>query len=347
MPAIHRGIHVEAPARLHLGFLDMHGGLGRRFGSLGLTLESIGTQLTMRNAARNEVAGPQAKRVERLLQCLAQELGFDAPVSVTVHSAIPEHAGLGSGTQLALAVGLARSALAGKPLTARDIANVLDRGNRSGIGIGAFQGGGFLMDGGRGLQDSPPPIISRLDFPESWRVLLIFDHHGQGIHGTAETVAFSQLPPFPQSLAAELCHLAVMQILPALAEADLPTFGAGIRHVQHAVGDHFSAAQGGRFSSPRVAQALTWLESQGVSCLGQSSWGPTGFAIVPDETTARTLCQGLQATLPADTTLSLQITRGRNRGGVITPLEWNHDEAVPAGKGNVAATPLSSTLSGG
>ncbi len=25
-----------APARLHLGFLDLNGGLGRRFGSLGL-----------------------------------------------------------------------------------------------------------------------------------------------------------------------------------------------------------------------------------------------------------------------------------------------------------------------
>ncbi|MGH6945016.1 MAG: beta-ribofuranosylaminobenzene 5'-phosphate synthase family protein, partial [Geminicoccaceae bacterium] len=44
--ARHRGaVTVCAPARLHLGFLDLHGGLGRRFGSIGLTLEDIATRL--------------------------------------------------------------------------------------------------------------------------------------------------------------------------------------------------------------------------------------------------------------------------------------------------------------
>jgi hypothetical protein len=32
------GLALWAPARLHMGFLDLDGGLGRRFGSLGFTL---------------------------------------------------------------------------------------------------------------------------------------------------------------------------------------------------------------------------------------------------------------------------------------------------------------------
>ncbi len=33
-------VSVEATARLHLGFLDMNGGLGRKFGGLGLSLDA-------------------------------------------------------------------------------------------------------------------------------------------------------------------------------------------------------------------------------------------------------------------------------------------------------------------
>src|SRR5258708_15684104 len=43
-------VEVFAPARLHLGFLDLNGGLGRRFGSLGLTIDGIGTRLTVTRA---------------------------------------------------------------------------------------------------------------------------------------------------------------------------------------------------------------------------------------------------------------------------------------------------------
>jgi beta-ribofuranosylaminobenzene 5'-phosphate synthase len=43
-------VRVVAPARLHLGFLDLHGGLGRKFGSLGVTLDEPRTALTVRRA---------------------------------------------------------------------------------------------------------------------------------------------------------------------------------------------------------------------------------------------------------------------------------------------------------
>src|SRR5487761_1905334 len=313
------GIIVEAPARLHFGFLDMHGGLQRRFSSLGLTLDGVSTVLRMTPSEHPEVIGPQASRVLPLLQKLHDHFGFDCNVSVTVSAAIPEHAGLGSGTQLALALGVARSLLAGQPLNARQVAQALDRGNRSGIGVAAFEVGGFLLDGGRGLLDAPPPLISRLEFPVDWRVILILDPHQQGVHGVAETQAFAELPPFPERLAAQLCRQMLMQVLPALAEQDLATFGHAIRDIQHVVGDHFAPAQGGRYTSPAVAHALLLLESFGVTCVGQSSWGPTGFAVVASDSAAQSLIQNLQYALPTDSSLILQAVRARNRGGDVIP----------------------------
>ncbi|MFZ1425280.1 MAG: hypothetical protein WAS21_00750, partial [Geminicoccaceae bacterium] len=170
--------------------------------------------------------------------------------------------------------------LTGHAATARDVARLLDRGSRSGIGIGAFTDGGFLLDGGRADDGEPPPIISRLPIPEAWRVLLIFDGERQGLHGTSETGAFHSLPPYAPELAAYLCRLVVMRLLPGLATADLDAAGAAIGEIQRRVGDYFAPAQGGRFTSPAVSEVLAWLEDQGISGVGQSSWGPTGFAIL-------------------------------------------------------------------
>ncbi len=62
--------------------------------------------------------------------------------------------------------------------------------------------------------------------------------------------------------------------------------GARCSELQRIVGDHFASAQGGRFASARVAAALARLEAEGVTCVGQSSWGPTGFAVVESEAVA-------------------------------------------------------------
>ena len=56
------GVRVHAPGRLHFGFLDLHGGLGRRFGSLGLALDAPAVTLTVRAATALTVTGPEARR---------------------------------------------------------------------------------------------------------------------------------------------------------------------------------------------------------------------------------------------------------------------------------------------
>jgi beta-RFAP synthase len=303
---------LTAPARLHLGFLDMGAHLGRRFGSLGVSLDRPSLQIEGRLAATRTITGPQSGRVDRLLDLLAQQFGLTRPVELRVVQAIPDHAGLGSGTQLALAVGTLVAHLHGRPMAAGALARALDRGNRSGIGIGAFERGGFLVDGGRGAEDSPPPILARLDFPAAWRILLLFDPARQGLHGHAERDAFRDLPEFPQAAAARLCHLTLLQALPALTESRLESFGLAITEIQATVGDHFAAAQGGRFSSPLVAQALDRLGAVGASCRGQSSWGPTGFVVAADASIALEWADRLRDLQPAG--LHVEITEACAQG---------------------------------
>ncbi len=310
------GVIVEAPGRLHLGFMDLSSGAGRRFGSVGLTLEGIRTRVCATRADRVEADGPQMRRVLRSLDLLREATGVRPGMRVVVLDGIPEHAGLGSGTQLALAVGCAFGKVFGLALTPRDIAGILDRGGRSGIGIGAFERGGFLVDGGRGAADAPPPITSRLEFPEHWRVVLILHPAAQGLHGAAEKAAFRALPPFPEARAAHLCRLVMMNLLPALAEHDLFEFGRAVAELQRIVGDHFASAQGGRFASALVAAALARLEAEGVTCIGQSSWGPTGFGVVESEALAARSVALLEKQF-AGAGLTFVIARGRNRGGEI------------------------------
>lgn len=291
-------VEIEAPARLHLGFIDLHGGLGRRFGGLGVALEELGVALSCRRAPEFSAAGPDAGAALQYVRRLLSAYDFPDAVRLEVRRAIPRHAGLGSGTQLALAAGAAAARLFGLDLEPREIALRLGRGARSGIGLGAFMHGGFLVDGGRGA-DGPPPIVARHAFPAHWRiVLLLAPRDAAGLSGRAEREAFRDLPEFPAAVAAQLARTTLLQVLPALVEADLPAFARGVGELQRAVGDHFAPAQGGRYAHPAVRRALAHAESRGFAGVGQSSWGPAGFVLADSETQAHALARDLQRRAP-------------------------------------------------
>ena len=311
-------VEIRAPGRLHLGFIDMHGGLGRSFGSLGLCLDDIYTHLTARPSRDVIIHGPSGQRASIFAGRILQHLGIKQGIEISIVKSIPEHAGLGSGTQLSLAVGTAIAALYDKPISLHEIAALMGRGARSGIGIGAFLYGGFLVDGGRGTETEVPPIISRLPFPESWRLLLILDTARQGMHGISETRAFSELPPMSETQSAYLCRLTLMQLLPALAEGNCELFGNAITEIQSHVGDHFAPAQGGRYYSRRVAGVLPWLSEHGAMGVGQSSWGPTGFALFPNETKAYQALKGAREHWQYEPSLSFKVCRARNQKADIS-----------------------------
>ncbi|MCB8838223.1 beta-ribofuranosylaminobenzene 5'-phosphate synthase family protein [Aurantimonas sp. VKM B-3413] len=309
-------VTVSAPARLHLGFLDPGGSLGRKFGGIGLALDQPTTRVSLRRSARDTITGPEAERAAQHLETMRRMLSIRAAHGLAVEEAIPAHSGLGSGTQLALAVAMALRALEGREQDPAGDAARLGRGARSGLGAAFVSHGGVAVDGGKGDSQLPPPLIARLPFPEAWRVILVLDPNVEGFHGRDELDAFAALPIFPESGAAEICRLVLLKALPGLAEADIGAFGSAIAAIQEMVGGHFAAAQGGIFTSPRVAAACAALAADGAHGIGQSSWGPTGFAFAESEREAKRLVERLRAGGTAER-LDLRVVCGRNHGALI------------------------------
>lgn len=308
---------VVAPARLHLGFLDPDGALGRRFGSVGLAITNPATEILIERAQQPEISGAEAKRIEKLLAKFQSALDIDGCYKISVESAIPAHAGLGSGTQLALSLGAGLQALSGHAVVPNDLGAIVSRGARSAIGIASFENGGFIIDGGKKDANQPPPVIAHADIPTSWRIVLALDTSAQGVHGKRERDAFSQLEPLSETTAAHLCHVAMMQMLPALHDQDLATFGAAVSEMQDIIGRYFAPAQGGsKFSNPKIEKIVRKMGDLGGQGLGQSSWGPTGFAFFESPDAA----ERLFATLVEDAKASgveLMVVSGRNSGARI------------------------------
>jgi beta-ribofuranosylaminobenzene 5'-phosphate synthase len=311
-----KGVQVTTAARLHLGFLDLAGDLGRRFGSIGLAIDAFETRVGLCEAPSLEVLGEERERGAEIARRVADSLGLDAGKRLIISNAIPAHAGLGSGTQLALAIATAFRRLAGLPPDAREDARLLDRGARSGVGVALFERGGLAVDAGRGPNTEVPPVVASVNFPRDWRILLILDPRVEGAHGEEERRAFAGLPRFPADAASEICRYTLMQILPGAAEADLEAFGDGVARIQEILGDHFAPVQGGaRFISVPVSRVAARLKALGARGIGQSSWGPTGFAFASDPDYAQFLAQ--RAGAEGELGVEIRICSARDHGAEI------------------------------
>jgi beta-RFAP synthase len=314
-PGRPREAAVTATARLHFGFLDPSGRSARPFGSFGLSLDVPRTRLALWRAERLTVSGPESDRAERYLRQIAESAGSEARYALRIEEAIPPHAGLGSGTQLALAVGSAFAALEGLSLEPQEIATRLGRGARSGIGIATFAQGGAVLDEGP-RDDTLPQLAARVPFPSDWRVLLIFDAATEGLAGADEKAAFETLPDIPAREIEALSRAVTHGALPALAAGDFAVFCRHVGALQARMGAYFAPWQGGAYASPLVADALGFLRNEGIVGLGQSSWGPTGFAFVEDEAQGETLLGRLR-THCRQPALSFALARGRNEGATV------------------------------
>jgi beta-ribofuranosylaminobenzene 5'-phosphate synthase len=315
-----KGVQVTTAARLHLGFLDLAGDLGRQFGSIGLAIDAFETRIELREAPSLEVLGEERERGSHIARRIAEGLRLDIRKTLTISNAIPAHSGLGSGTQLALAIATAFRRSAGLPFDAREDARLLDRGARSGVGVALFERGGLAVDAGRGPNTEIPPVVACADFPRDWRILLILDPRVEGAHGAAETRAFARLPPFPADAASEICRRTLMQVLPGAAEADLEAFGDGVARIQEIVGAHFAPAQGGgRFTSEPVSRVAARLKALGAHGIGQSSWGPTGFAFAADADHAEFIARRARA--ESEPGVEIKICNSRHHGAEIREEE--------------------------
>ncbi|MBI2194890.1 MAG: GHMP kinase [Planctomycetes bacterium] len=295
-------IHVQTASRLHFGFMSLNTGFPRCFGSIGLMVRDPGITVSLLPTDRWKAEGhlgPRAIDFARRFLDSIRESGSPAPAIppalLRLDSTAPEHAGLGTGTQLGLAVGHAVALHLGlQPLAPAEWARRIGRGLRSAVGIHGFFHGGFLLDGGKERPDGLAPLIVRHPFPENWRVVLAVPHALSGLHGPDEQRALAEAV-IPPEVSRELCREVLMEMLPGLVEEDGPAFGESLYRFNHAVGQCFQSVQGGAYASPRLAERVDFIRRQGIPGAGQSSWGPTVFAVCDDPERAEALSSALRA----------------------------------------------------
>ena len=326
VPESQATVNLRAAARLPLGFLDPAGSLGRRFGSLGLVVNGFETEIEVSASPSDQVAASgaaeraQIERAASYLHLLRRHSGRREPLQLRLVQVLPAHAGFGSGTQLALAVGRAFARWHGLDVSTPVLAQWLGRGLRSGIGIGGFEHGGLLVDGGPAADGAPAQVLARAPLPAGWRVLVVQDSSQQGLSGADERLAIATLAPLCRALAAEICHEVLMRVLPGAAGAEFAPFAAGISRIQQILGEHFAPAQrGSAFASAAVGRLVEWIAGAGehVAATGQSSWGPTGFAILSSQAQAEEVLGAARAAGVIAPSLSAHIVSGRNTGASV------------------------------
>ena len=297
-------VFVEAAARLHFGVLDLRGSLGRWFGGLGAAASSPTLVLSASRADGVLATGEDAERAEGFAQRFLAHHGITGGAHVHVERALPSHAGLGSGTQLALAVGRALAELYEIRSDAPALARAVGRARRSAVGTWTFAHGGLVVEGGRHRErDECGPLLARLPFPAGWRCVVAVPHAAQGTSGTSEDDAFARLPLPAERDVERVAHLVLMALLPALADGDLSAFGAALTEIQEITGRWFAAVQGSTFAPGPSETLVRRMAEWGAAGVGQSSWGPTVYGIVEGDAAARDLAGRVRGVLGASGTV--------------------------------------------
>jgi beta-ribofuranosylaminobenzene 5'-phosphate synthase len=325
-------VEIRTPARLHLGMLSF-GVAGRRsFGGVGVMVDRPGVHLRMRRANRLEARGPHAERAVKFARACMEGWGLgDVGCSIEVAAAPAGHVGLGSGTQLGLAVAAAMRQLFRRPADeggepavphpvqepleagehdwlfdipeAIELARVVGRGRRSSVGVYGFSRGGLIVEAGRLLPEGGPaetdatrefsPMIARVRLPARWRCVVIVARDAVGLSGSAEREAFGRLPPVSEAVTADLARIAVLELLPAAVEGKFAEFAAALRRYGAIAGEPFAEASATLAHAAATAQLLELLRELGIEGAAQSSWGPTVMACCPSLEAAGELTEAL------------------------------------------------------
>jgi beta-ribofuranosylaminobenzene 5'-phosphate synthase len=275
-------IRIKTPSRLHLTLIDLNGSIGRVDGGAGITLNEPFIEITAEKSDTITVKGDPELNERMKKACMAIAPGQG--ISIAIERSYWNHIGLGSGTQGALAAGTAISKLYGLNLTTRDIAFLVGRGGTSGIGIGSFEHGGFILDGGHRMNAKkaflpssfskgilPAPVLMRHDFP-GWDIILAIPP-AKGAYDVYEKDVFAKLCPIPLGEVEKLSHIILMQMLPAIVERDLDNFGRAINSIQE-IGFKKRELD----LQPGARELMDIMRSAGAAGAGMTSFGPTVYA---------------------------------------------------------------------
>ncbi|WP_410766975.1 beta-ribofuranosylaminobenzene 5'-phosphate synthase family protein [Haloferax sp. DFSO60] len=318
-------VRVSVGARLHFGFLNLSLARDRLYGGLGVALDEPRVVVTAEPADEVRCRHPAAREyAERAVSLL------DVPgAAVTVERSLPRHAGLGSGTQLALTVLRAVAAATETPLSVRSLAPELGRGGRSGIGVATFESGGALLDAGhpttRFTTDRPaigswtvPPVVARHEIPSHWRFLLVVPDADPGRSGSEEDESMRSVVERADATTSDrIAGLVTQNLLPALAEGSAERFGEAVETIGRLNGTWYADEQGGVYRPPVGELVSSLTESPAVYGTGQSSWGPAVYGVTDVDHVDAAIDAGNAALSDAGIAGTVTVATGRNTGAVV------------------------------
>jgi beta-RFAP synthase len=272
---------INAPARIHFGFLDLEEDSSRKYGSLGLTISNFSYKIKIESCLNNKVVCKNkflASKIKKIIKEFSEITNLEN-CKITVFSEIPMHHGLGSGTQLALSVGQLLCKFNNLKIGTNKIACLLGRGQRSGIGIESFRNGGFNIDVGKIKSSNDVPLnILNLKWPQEWAIILILDENLTGTHGKKEIEEFRRLKKVKKNQTNINCKSLLMKIIPGIIEKKFNEFSSGIRIIQDNMSKIFYGSTN-KVASELIQNIFKELRKNKIFSYGQSSWGPTGFVV--------------------------------------------------------------------
>jgi beta-ribofuranosylaminobenzene 5'-phosphate synthase len=279
-------LKITTPSRLHLALIDMNASIGRVDGSIGLTLDEPVIKISARKSDIVEITG-KSEHIERMEKSAKALLPDGEGIQISIEKDYPSHIGLGSGTQASLAAGMAVNELYDLGLSIYKVAEKVGRGGTSGIGVAAFENGGFILDGGHKFSVKkaflpsaasklpPAPVLVRRDFP-GWDIVVAVPEQ-KGASQANEVNIFQKVCPVPLHEVEKLSHAILMQLLPALAEEDIVTFGESVDAIQE-LGFKKREVE----LQPVSKELMQVLRDSGAHGAGMSSFGPTVYAFGED-----------------------------------------------------------------
>jgi beta-RFAP synthase len=301
----------------------MNGDMGRFFGGLGVGIDCPNVVLEAKKSETFSITGQKTELVKSIVKRFLETYNINANVSINVKEAISEHAGLGSGTQLALAVATALARLFDVSVSTKELSLAMGRMQRTGVGTAIFEQGGFVVDGGKTIKngtvitESLTPLIFRRPFPEDWKFVVAIPDAKKGLAKTEEKNAFAKAPLMPKEVVGKICWLVLMKLLPSLVDRDIKGFGDALTTIQAVVGECFADVQGGTFSSLAAKETIDFMKTCGAYGVGQSSWGPAVYGLVQDQAQAKLLQSQVETFLKHNGGGQVFIASPDNCGSVI------------------------------
>ena len=311
-------VYVKTPARLHLGLIDLNGDLGRIFGGLGVGIDHPNVIVEAEKSGILSIEGKETQLVSEMVNRFFTAYNLPPKVHITVKEAIPAHIGLGSGTQLSLAVSVALARLLNVQASIQQLTVVMNRARRTGVGTAIFEKGGFVVDGGKSTSlNAPfPPLIYRQPFPSEWQFVVAIPNLIEGLSNSQENHAFDRLSKMPAEDVGKICRLTMIKLLPALAEVDIKNFGEALTRIQEIIGGYFAQVQGGKFTRADVADCIEFMKESGAYGVGQSSWGPALYGVIKKEEAKQAL-KKVKAYLNKGVGGQAFIVKANNKGATI------------------------------